>query len=188
MADRKRIPLDEKGMPVRKEDAEPEFDPDDSIEPCDCPTLDRDDWDEVESDWADITFLKSATAAVMGVPMGFDSARSNLKKRAEELGATIPEDAMFLNGSGRFRRPLMLEVEGAAEARDVERPGGIAYTRLMEAPWGKLQKLVDQTSQEATKKYGRKPDDLWVWYLTCRRCSKARNFETLIVAHYRDKK
>ncbi|MGE0598429.1 MAG: hydrolase [Dehalococcoidia bacterium] len=183
MAEYKRIPLDEKGMPVRKEDAQPE-----PVEPCDCPTLDREDWDEVESGWSDITFLKTTTAAVMGVPVGFDSARKELEAKAEALGATVPEDAMFLNGSGRFRRPIMLEVEGAPAGKDIERPGGFAYSRLFEAPWGKLAKLADQTTQEATQKYGRKPDDVWVWYLTCRHCSKARNFETLIVAHYREGK
>ncbi len=180
MAEFKRIPLDEKGMPVRKEDAQPE-----PVDSCDCPSLEREDWDEVESDWSDITFLKASTAAVMGVPVGFDSAREELKKRAVELGLSIPEGAMFLNGAGRFRRPIMLEVEGSAEAKELERPGGIGYSRLFEAPWGKLAKLADQTKKEATEKYGRKPDDVWVWYLTCRHCSKARNFETLIVTHYR---
>jgi hypothetical protein len=79
----------------------------------------------------------------------------------------------------------MLEIDGATEGKDIERPGGIAYSRLFEAPWGKLSKYADETAKESEKKYGRKPDNIWVWYLTCRRCSKARNFETLIVAHFR---
>ena len=195
MAQQKRVRLNEKGLPVRKEDAEPterestedlEARLKEALTSCECPELDRADWDGVESDWSDITFLKTTTGAVMGVPMGFDSARDDLKRKAKKLGATVPEDAMLLNGEGKFRRPMMLEVENApAEAKDIERPGGVAYTRIYEAPWGQLKKFASELDREATQKYGRRPDNTWVWYLTCRHCSKPRNFETLIAAHYR---
>lgn len=172
-------------MPVRKEDVieEAPAGPSD----CDCPRLDPEDWDAVENDWSDITFVKTSTSAVLGVPVGFDSSREELRKKAAKAGATVPEDAMLLIGSGKFRRPILLEVEGAAEgAKDIERPGGIAFTRLVPAPWGELPKVVERTRKEAQEKYGRDPDALWVWYLTCRQCSRERNFETLIVAHYRE--
>jgi hypothetical protein len=192
MPEQRRVRLDEKGLPVRKQDAEPES-PEDvraaleaALDSCQCPELDRSDWDGVESDWSDITFVKTTTSAVMGVPMGFDSARDELRRKARKAGAAVPEAAMLLNGEGKFRRPMMLEVEGAPEdAAGLERPGGIAYTRVFEAPWGQLKKFASQLEREATERYGRKPDDVWVWYLTCRHCSKARKFETLILAHYR---
>ena len=185
MTEPRRIPLDERGMPVRKEDVRDEAS---RIAPdCDCPRLDPDDWDGVENDWSDITFVKTSTSAVLGVPVGFDSSRDELRKKAAKAGATVPEDAMLLIGAGKFRRPILLEVEGAPEgAKGIERPGGIAFTRLLPAPWGQLPKVVERTREEAHQKYGRDPDDLWVWYLTCRHCSKAREFETLIVAHYRE--
>jgi hypothetical protein len=130
--------------------------------------------------------VKTSTPAVLGVPVGFDSSRVELRKRAARVGASVPDDAMLLIGSGKFRRPILLEVEDAPEAaKDIERPGGIAYTRLVPAPWGELPRAVERVRNEASDKYGREPDDLWVWYLTCRLCSKERNFETLIVAHYR---
>ena len=181
MTQRKRVPVNDKGMPVSKQDAEAE-----AAEPCECPRLDREDWDGVESDWSDITFVRTSTSAVLGVPVGYDGVKDDLRKKAERAGANVPEDAMVLNGSGRFRRPVLLEVEGAESgSRDVERPGGIAFTRLFEAPWGQLQKLAEKTEKEAKERYGRKPDAIWVWYLTCRVCSRERNFETLIAAHYR---
>ena len=185
MTERKRIPLDEKGLPVRKEDV-PEEVAADRPAPCECPRLDKEDWDGVESDWSDISFVKTTTAAVMGIPVGYDGVKSDLRKKAEAARATVPEDAMMLNGAGRFRRPVMLEVEGADPvAKDVERPGGVAFTRMFDAPWGKLPKLAEATEKQAAEKYGRKPDAIWLWYLTCRHCSRERNFETLIVAHYR---
>lgn len=192
--DRQRVPLDKKGkpvrerpaddagMPIRKEDV-PIEDPAE----CQCPRLDRADWDGVESDWSDITFVKGSTSAVLGVPVGYDTARNDLRKKAQKAGATIPEDAMLLNGSGKFRRPVMIEVEGAAPGtKDIERPGGVAFTRIFDAPWGQLSRVAEQTEMEAKAKYGRKPDATWVWYLTCRICSKERNFETLIAVHYKD--
>jgi hypothetical protein len=193
MPDRKRVPLDKKGKPVRERSADDTSMPvrrdevaAEDFADCKCPRLDRADWDAVESDWSDITFVKGATSAVMGVPVGYDTTRDELRKKAEKAGATIPEDAMLLNGSGKFRRPVWLEVEGAAAgAKDIERPGGIAFTRIFEAPWGQLNRVAEQTEMEAKEKYGRKPDATWVWYLTCRVCSKERNFETLIAVHYR---
>ncbi len=183
MNEPRRIPLDEKGMPVRKEDV-PDEEPSGPSD-CECPRLDADEWDAVENDWSDITFVKTNTSAVLGVPVGFDSSREELRKKAAMAGATVPEDAMLLIGSGKFRRPILLEVEDVPHgARGIERPGGIAYTRLVPAPWGELPKVVERTRRQAHEKYGRAPDDLWVWYLTCRRCSKERDFETLIVAHY----
>ncbi|HXU24236.1 MAG TPA: hydrolase [Tepidiformaceae bacterium] len=153
---------------------------------CDCPRLDPEEWNEVENDWSDITFLKTTTTALLGVPMGYDSTRKEVAAKANAIGATIPEDGMLLLGSGRFRRPLLLEVEDAPEhGKGIERPGGIAFTMLVEAPWGQIQGKVEETRRAATERYGRGPDNVWVWYLTCRECSHERNFETLIVAHYR---
>ncbi|MGE5595091.1 MAG: hypothetical protein ACM3S1_03535, partial [Hyphomicrobiales bacterium] len=39
-----------------------------AIETCNCPHLDPEDWHDVESDWSDIAFIKTATNAVLGVP------------------------------------------------------------------------------------------------------------------------
>ncbi|MEO8538218.1 MAG: hydrolase [bacterium] len=183
MSERRRVPLDDSGMPVRKADVPP-----DEPEGCDCPRLEKEDWDAVESDWSDVTFVRTTTNAVLGVPVGYNSALAELRKQASELGATVPEDAMLLNGSGRFRRPVMLEIEGGRDSKEVIRPGGVIFSRLLEAPWGELPRAAERTRKEAAEKYGRAPDDTWIWYLTCRQCSKARKFETLIVTHYRDAK
>lgn len=51
-----------------------------------------------------------------------------------------------------------------------------------------MKSAVERTKTEAREKYGRKPDDVWIWYLTCRECSAARKFETLVVAHYKARK
>ncbi|HMO54188.1 MAG TPA: hypothetical protein PJ994_06765, partial [Tepidiformaceae bacterium] len=122
-----------------------------------------------------------------GVPIGYDGVRGELREIAARAGGEVPDDPMLLVGEGKFRRPILLEVDDPEEgAKDIYRPGGIAYTRLLEAPWGQLPKLTKTTMAEAKQKYGRPPDNTWVWYLTCRECSRARNFETLIVAHYKD--
>lgn len=185
--ERRRVRLDDRGMPVTREDAqENEDQPHGDDVDCSCPRLDADDWDQVENDWSDITFARASTSAVLGVPVGFDSTRNELRSIAEAAGGTVPEDAMLLVGAGKFRRPILLEVEGASDGKGIYRPGGVAYTRLLHAPWGQLPKLTRQTEMEARQKYGRSPDSMWVWYLTCRECSKPRNFETLIVAHYQD--
>ena len=192
------VPIDEGGLPTYAKDVRDNAN-DEGDEPyrevdCECPRLDSSDWDEVESDWSDITFLTTHTNAVLGVPVGYDGTRKELRARATQLGFEVPDDAMLLVGAGRFRRPVMLEVEGAADssrsangkaAKGVERPGGIAFSRLIPAPWGQMQGLVDQTRDLARARYGRAPDGVWVWYITCRECSGARNFETLILAHYR---
>lgn len=159
-------------------------------EPCKCPVLDPADWHEVESDWTDISFLKTALNAVAGVPVGFDAARAALEAAAAERGIALPSDEqpMLLIGEGRFRRPLLLEVEAGpgADGRDLYRPGGIAFSRIVEAPWGELGRAARQLESDAAERYGRKPDAMYAWYLTCRSCSRERNFETLLIAHYRE--
>lgn len=158
----------------------------DGVGVCDCPRLDAEEWDEVESDWSDITFVSTATTALLGVPVGFAGAKAGLQERAARLGLTVPEDAMLLLGAGRFRRSIMLEVEGAQPGqKGVERPGGMAYTRLVPAPWGDMQRVVGETKDAARTRYGKDPDEVYVWYLTCRICSQVRQFETLIAAHYK---
>ena len=199
--ERRRVPIDEGGLPTFAKDvrdnAEDTDDPAYGEIDCACPRLDAADWDEVESDWSDITFLRAHTNAVLGVPVGYDSTRKDLRARAAELQLEVPADAMLLVGAGRFRRPVMLEVEALSSTgtstsspakvtgKGVERPGGIAFSRLIPAPWGKMQGLADETRDMARERYGRAPDGVWVWYITCRECSGARNFETLILAHYR---
>lgn len=179
MPERRRIPVSLEGIPtVPASEEEPAA--------CDCPRLDPADWDEVESDWGDITFIRATTNAVIGVPVGYATTRNALLAKAAAMGATVPEDAMLLMGSGQFRRPVLLEVEGiSTSTKGIWAPGGVVYTRLLPAPWGELKKLVKETASRARGKYGREPDEMWIWYLTCRICSAERNFETLILAHYR---
>ena len=155
-------------------------------EDCDCPRLEADDWHEVESDWSDIAFIETSLTSAAGVPVGYQGARKKLAERATAMGATVPDEPMILLGEGRFRRPLMLEIEGAPEkAKGVVRPGGIVYSRLVPAPLGEIRQVVNETNRRAAERYGRKPDSTWLWYLTCRYCSADRDYETLFVAHYR---
>ncbi|MDW8046503.1 MAG: hypothetical protein RMK15_04410 [Chloroflexota bacterium] len=174
---RRRVPLDEQGRPIPEErGAEPEPD-------CECPRLDPEEWHEVESDWSDIGFLRASLPALAGVPFRYGAARRGLLERAAQLGLRVPDAPMLLLGPGRVRRLLLLEVEG--EAPDVWRPGGFAFSRLVPAPFGSLRREASHTLAAAQERYGGPPDHLWVWYLTCSRCSAARKFETLFVAHYR---
>lgn len=186
MAERKRVPIWQEGIPRRAAPAA-QSDAPESVndEACDCPRLDASDWHEAESDWTDITFLRGAVFAVLGVPMNYVSVRNRLRIKAEALGATVPEGAMLLMGAGKFRRPIMLEVEAAPRGtRGLERPGGLAYSRLLPAPLGAMKRAVADTQMQARSNYGRSPDATWLWYLTCKVCSRERNFETLILAHY----
>lgn len=179
MTERRRVKLDNRGAPAPDAPAQP-------ADECRCAYLEREDWDGVENDWTDITFVTTGSTAILGVPVGFASAKAGLEKQAAKLGLSVPDDAMLLLGAGKFRRTIMLEVEGSeATSRGVERPGGIAFTRLVPAPWGDMRRVVDETKAQARERYGKDPDDMYVWYLTCRVCSAARNFETLIVAHYK---
>ena len=179
VTERRRVPVAE-GKATRPKDA--------PAEPatCECPRLEPGDWDNVESDWGDITFIKAATGAFLGVPTGYDPARIRLIARAREMGATLPQDAMLLLGEGRFRRTMLLEVEGLDDdAPAAFRPGGVAFSQLVQAPWGQMKGAMEKTQHAAREKYGRNPDDTWIWYLTCRICSRERHFETLIIGHYR---
>src|SRR5690606_9279348 len=128
---RRRIRLDEQGRPRQqppKIDAEPEPD-------CDCPRLEQSDWHEVESDWADIAFLKSAVTAAAGVPVGLNAQRPKLRQLAEELGLPVPDDPMILLGEGKVRRPVLLEVEPNGDVPGLYRPGGFTWSRLVPAPF-----------------------------------------------------
>ena len=157
-------------------------------EPCECPRLDAEDWHEVESDWSDIAFVEMALTSAAGVPLGYQAAKNRLTAEALAMGATVPEEPMLLLGEGRFRRPILLEVENPPErGKKLVRPGGFAYTRLVPAPLGEIRNVVNETNRKAQERYGRKPDDTWLWYLTCRACSAARGYETLIVAHYKSR-
>lgn len=183
MTERRRVRVDRRGKTEPVPDSLPTL-ASETAE-CDCPRLEHADWDRVESDWTDITFVKTGAGAFLGVPVGFAGARAALVKKAKDIGATVPDDPMLLLGEGKFRRPFMLEIENPPPgAKGVVHPRGVAYTRIVSAPWGKMRAVVDEAMDEASARYGRRPDDLWVWYLTCKVCSVGRDFETLIVAHY----
>lgn len=178
--DNRPAPPREDGMAMTKAEAEPER-PDPT---CDCPRLEHSDWHEVESDWREISFVKGALNAVMGVPIGYGGARLKLLQKATKAGAGVPADPMLLIGPGRMRRPFLLEAEGL-DPRRAYRPGGVAFSRLASAPMGGMKAAVKATVAAASVRYGRKPDRVWIWYLTCAICSGPRDFETLIIAHYR---
>lgn len=183
MAKTRRVPVGKKSRPAPPP-REPERAALAPVE-CDCPRLEREDWHDVESDWSDVQFVRTSIGAVMGVPWRFPRVRGRLEAMAREMGAAVPEDAMLLLGPGRFRRKVLLEVEGAEPGtRHLYQPGGIAYSRLLPAPWGQMGRALQETVAKARERYGRDPDRTWVWYLTCPVCSEEREFETLFVAHY----
>ena len=192
MAERRRVRVDT-GAPVARPDfsgAPPELDEDTPVPVaeaiCGCPRLERDDWHEVQNDWSDIAFVQTSVAAAMGVPLRYNKVYDGLAATAKKLGATVPEDAMLLLGEGKFRRAVMLEVDGVPPgAKGIVRPGGIAFTRIASAPPGAIKEAVEATVAAARRELGRAPDETWLWYLTCRICSGDRDFETLVVAHYR---
>jgi Bacterial hydrolase len=177
----RRVPVDGSGDEPGQDNSSPE------PQSCSCPLLDAEDWHEVESDWSDIVFIQIKVPAVMGVPLKFGAVKERLTVEATAVGATIPEDAMMLLGEGRVRRPVMLEVEfdGETEPGNLTRPGGIAFTRLVPAPWGQIKAAHQATVDAAVERYGKKPDAMWLWYITCGICSGDRDFETLFVAHYK---
>ncbi|MFN0095618.1 MAG: hydrolase [Dehalococcoidia bacterium] len=181
--DGKPAPIREDDLPMSRQEA---ADLPGEAESCNCPRLEAEDWHEIESDWSDAAFLRGHMWAFMGVPIGYGAARRKLFSRAQKTGSPAPDDAMVIIGSGRMRRPILLEVEDAPGS--ATRPGGIAFSRLVPAPMGRMKKMVGETVDIATKRYRRKPDAIWIWYLTCAVCSAPREFETLIIAHYRDKK
>lgn len=182
MPSMRRVPVDGSGDDPTQDDSPPE------PQSCDCPFLEAEDWHEVESDWSDIVFIERKVPTVLGVPLKFGALRGSLSAEAVAAGATIPEDAMMLLGEGRIRRRVMVEVEFEEDpAGDAfSRPGGIAFTRLVSAPWGKIKEGHEATVEAAVERYGRKPDTMWLWYLTCGICSGERDFETLFVAHYKE--
>lgn len=181
------------GGPLPDLPARPPEEPDDSPPGsedapglCSCPRLESADWHEVESDWSDIAFVEMSLPSAAGVPIGYQGAFTKLSERAIAMGATVPEQPMLLLGEGRFRRPILLEVDGAPQkAKGLVRPGGVAFTRLVPAPLGEIRHVVNETNRKAAERYGRSPDSTWLWYLTCRYCSAGRDYETLVVAHYR---
>ncbi len=184
MPEAKRVPLDKDGKPILPVSSE-KVSEEDAVVDCNCPRLDADDWHETESDWSDIQFARTYAKAVLGVPVGFAGLRAELAASAEKAGGTVPDDAMVLIGEGKFRRAVMLEVEDADESsKDIVMPGGLAFTLLLPAPWGDMKKLASECRKTAKARYGRDPDDLLIWYLTCGECSGPRNYETLFVAHY----
>lgn len=178
MPQRRRVQLDKRGRPVVPSAPEREVQPPE----CACPRLEPSDWYEVESDWSDIAFLRASLPALFGVPLRYRAVRQGLFEHAQAAGLRVPSDAMVLLGEGRFLRRLLLEVEG--EATNLWRPGGFAFSRLVPAPYGALRRAAERTVAVAKERYGRAPDFLWVWYLTCSLCSSAREFETLFIAHY----
>ena len=138
---------------------------------------------------SDIYFIRAKVPAVMGVPLKFGAIKGRLLEEAGKAGATVPEDAMMLLGEGRLQRPVMLEVEldDVPPSGKIVAPGGVAYTRMAPAPWGQIKQEHAATVAAAAERYGKKPDAMWLWYLTCSVCSGDRDFETLFVAHYRQR-
>ena len=181
-----RVPVEETNQSRRSENTSPEIEED-----CKCPRLDPDEWNAIESDWNDIRFLRGAAPALFGVPLRFEATRNTLVKTAKQLSGKLPEDAMILIGSGRFRREILIELDNLETIPDNKRifaPGGFSFSKIYEAPWGQMRNLMTEFETQATARYGRRPDKTWVWYLTCQICTTERNFETLFVAHYKNEK
>jgi hypothetical protein len=143
---------------------------------CDCPDLNPGLWHQQVHDWSSKRFVTAKAPSLFGVPVSYAGTKRRLRGKVERGEG---DAGMVLIQAGKFLPSMLVEARGLEDAKPRFKR---VYTELVEAPWGKIGKAVQEAQGHCLGRHGRLPRKVYLQYLSCRLCSNERGFPTLIVA------
>jgi hypothetical protein len=143
---------------------------------CSCPDLDEARWHQQVHDWSAKRFLASKAPSFWGIPLTYQHTKRRLKGKVERGDG---QEGALLIQSAKFLPSMLIEARGL----DAARPRfNRVYTELVDAPWGRIGRAVQEAQGHCLGRHGRLPRKVYLQYLSCGRCSNERGFPTLIIA------
>jgi len=146
---------------------------------CKCQAIDAEKWDGQKMQ-LDKTFYKTFSPRIMYMPFSFAIDLDRATKGAQKKGYTVVENPMILDTMGMFLADIMIEVTGAnAEDKNVVSLGGKnIYSKLSKRPW----KDIKLDIADLEKELGRKPNELYAWWVSCPKCVQNKEVKAVLLA------
>jgi len=117
----------------------------------------------------------------MFFPFSFAIDVTRAMGSALKKGYKVPNNPMILDEPGMFWGTVWIEVEGADPQKDssvMTLSGKEFYTKTSTRPWKEMKKDLEELTQE----FGKKPDQVYVWYTACPKCEKEKDIKTVYFA------
>jgi len=146
---------------------------------CKCPVIDAAKWDGQKM-MLDKTFYKAFSPRLFNVPFSFAIDIDRANRGAKKKGYTVVENPMILDTMGMFMATVMVEVTGADtnDKNVISLAGKEVYTKLSKRPY----KDIKMDIADLEKELGRKPAELYVWWVSCPKCVKDKEIKAILIA------
>jgi hypothetical protein len=146
-----------------------------------CPAFDPAPWDDKIFEWENKKFIKAKVFTLFYIPLTYGLVIRKLMKKAEKVGAKIPDWLCLSDHTSKWNMNLYLAVDKEVpEAENVSLSGKF-FSTVYEGDfretgkWCKAFEVYARNKGLAVKKY-------YIWYTTCPKCAKkfGKNYVAII--------
>jgi len=147
---------------------------------CHCPEVKAEDWDKKHIK-LDKTFYKTFSTRLLGYHFSdaIDRNRGEIEIKVKDY--KLAENPMVLDTNSLFLSDLLIEVSNAnaSDPKVVSFVGKDVYTKVSKNTSRKLLKL---DVLELEKELGKKPQQVYFWFVSCQKCDAKKEVKTIMVA------
>jgi hypothetical protein len=142
---------------------------------CNCPTLNKEDWDLKRHDWPKRSFYRTSHGVFFHMPVGIGKA---IKKGMDALKAKnylFKEPYIILDDeNGPFSADTLIAIEGmtANDPNVVTWEPVTLYSKYHHGEFKDLKKSIDELTSFVEKSADKKPSKIYTWTSNCPACWK----------------
>lgn len=136
-----------------------------------CPRLDPEKWDKKLHLWDEKNFIKGSVFTFFFMPVNFGRVITRLCKKAEEAGATTPDNICLSDHTSKWNMDIYLATDKEIQGANNTKLNGKYLSRVYEGDFRKtgewykdFEKYLREEGHDMTKTY--------MWYTTCPKCAK----------------
>lgn len=148
--------------------------------PCNCPEIKVEEWDKKKITFHK-TFYKTFSTRAFGYHFSdaIDVNRGMIEIKVKDY--KTPANPMILDTNGLFLSNILIEVEGAnvQDPKVVSLEGKEFYCKVSK---NKDRKNLKLDLLDLEKELGKKPAEVYFWFVTCVKCDTKKDIKTVILA------
>ena len=136
-----------------------------------CPRLEPERWDKKIHQWDQKCFIKGSVFTFFYMPINFGSVITKLTKKAEEAGASMPDNRCLSDHTSMLNMDIYLATSKEITGENVIKLSGRYLSKVYEGNFNKSGEW-HKDFEEYVRNEGLKLNKTYMWYTTCPKCAK----------------
>ncbi len=143
-----------------------------------CPRFDPNPWQDRLITWDGKLFVRDRVHSVLHVPLDFGKV---MARNIEAIGdALAPDHLVLCNEVSPWRSDVFLAVSRCVPGAEMTEISGTFFATVYEGSYRQVGEFTDAAIQ-AAKRRGISSNNVYFWYPTCPKCSKAYGENYIVI-------